>query len=340
MTAPLILRKLTLTVLLSQCLILNGTWSFAQEENEGSDPIVQNPPEGKVPSALIHLSPSTPYAFVVDKELRTLTLWKNSRVPSLVAAYPTDMGKNKGNKLYQGDHKTPEGIYFFQETYQQPYLDFSLYGKRAFTMDYPNFFDRMEKKTGGGIWLHAIPDTKSLTRGSRGCVVVRNDVIEKLKDYIELRKTPVIVRNKVTYITPNEWANRRKVAQDWLEAWRKSWESKDLAEYISYYDEEFKSSGMGLKQWRKFKESLNDKYSFIKVDIDNLDIFRNGDQYIFRFNQTYQSDKNRDFGEKYLYVLDRKEGLEKDLKIVGEEWNPLKKPPTTISASRSSQDKG
>lgn len=348
LTAPLILRKLTLAAFLLPCLILSGSWSFAQEDSDEadthadsqSDPVVQNPPAGKVPSALVNLAPSTNYAFVVDKELRTITLWKNSKVPSLVAAYPTDMGKNKGNKLYQGDHKTPEGIYFFLETYQQPYLDFSLYGKRAFTMDYPNFFDRMEKKTGGGIWLHAIPDTKSLTRGSRGCVVVRNDVIEKLKEYIELRRTPIIVQNKVSYITPTEWAKRKKGAESWLETWRKSWESKDLAAYIEHYDEDFKSSGMGFKQWRKFKESLNEKYSFIKIDVDNIDIFKNGDQYIFRFNQTYHSDKNQDFGEKYLYVLDRKDGEEELLKIVGEEWNPLKaKPTTTISASGSSPDK-
>lgn len=336
--------KLISVSLLLFCFILNGSFSsVAYGEEKGSqdseeehvlDPVVQHPPIGKIPSALVHLSEKTTHALVVDKELRTLTLWKNSKVPSLVAAYPTDMGKNKGDKLFQGDHKTPEGIYFFQETYEQPYLDFSLYGKRAFTMNYPNFFDRIEKKTGGGIWLHAIPDTISLNRGSRGCVVVRNEVIEHLKGYIELRTTPIIVQNKVAYISPTEWSAQKSILTSWLDGWKKAWESKDIESYISHYDDNFKTLGMNLKQWKSFKENLNSKYSFIKVELEKVDIFKNRDQYIFRFSQNYESDQNQDFGEKYLYV----EGEAGQLKILGEDWTPIKHS-TTITASQAPQDK-
>jgi murein L,D-transpeptidase YafK len=298
------------------------------------DPVVQNPPEGKVPQTLVSLSSDTHYAFVVDKAKRTLTLWKNSKIPSLVAAYPTDMGKEKGNKLYRGDSRTPEGIYFFQQTYQQPYLDFELYGQRAFTMDYPNFFDRREKKTGGGIWLHAIPDTKSLNRGSRGCVVVRNDVIDKLKVYIELKKTPVIVQNQVDYLSPEEWLKQQSDKTAWLKNWKEAWESKNIDAYMAFYGNDFKSSGMDLKHWKKFKESLNEKYQFIKVALHKADIFKNRDQYIFRFAQDYQSDQNHDVGVKYLYVKDENGTL----KILGEDWNRADTT-TTLSSSETPPDR-
>lgn len=308
---------------------------------ESPDPVVQIPPPGKVPRALVMFSSATSYAFVVDKNLRTLSLWKNSKVPSLVAAYPTDMGKNKGNKLYQGDHKTPEGIYFFQESYKQPYLDFSQYGQRAFTMDYPNFFDRRENKTGSGIWLHAIPDSKSLTRGSRGCVVVRNNVIEKLEQYVELKRTPIIVQNEVEYISPATWWEQKKEVEAWLKNWKKSWESKNLDNYISFYHSEFKSLGMSVEKWREYKAELNKKYSFIKVNLDQIDVFKNGNQYIFRFLQDYSSDQNQDFGEKFLYVSDiLKENSKKDLKILSEQWFPAKKATQKITASDSSADQG
>lgn len=296
-----------------------------------ADPIVQVPPEGMLPKALVQLSSSTQYAFVVDKELRTLTLWKNGDTPTLVVAHPSDMGKNKGNKSYQGDHKTPEGIYFFQETFEQPNLDYNLYGNRAFTMDYPNFFDRLEKKTGSGIWLHAIPNEQTLSRGSRGCVVVRNEVIDQLKSYINLKKTPIIVQNKVEYITPKEWKENHDQHLKWLESWKTAWEAKDLTNYMSYYDDSFKALGMDWAKWKSFKENLATKYSYIKVGMDDVDIFKNNGQFIFRFNQSYQSDRTQDFGEKILYVQDR----DGQLKILNESWSETKGPVLTSGSSKN-----
>tara|TARA_Y100001958_G_C21239821_1_gene567176 strand:+ start:2545 stop:3588 length:1044 start_codon:yes stop_codon:yes gene_type:complete len=305
------------------------------------DPTVQTPPLGKIPRVIAELSPQTKFAFVVDKALRTLSLWKNAQVPSLFAAYPTDMGRKPGNKLYRGDYKTPEGIYFFQETFTQPYLDFSLYGRRAFTMNYPNYFDLLQNKTGSGIWLHAIPDTQSLNRGSKGCVVVRNNVIEKLKKYIQLKNTPIVVQDKVDYIPPKEWSQQNHSLNQWLAEWKKAWESKNLEEYISYYSEDFKSLGMNKTKWKKYKDELNSKYKFIRVELENTDILKHNDQYIFRFQQKYQSDENQDFGEKYLYV----KSVDGKLKILSEQWRALpsakstsEKTPTVLASGRKKDD--
>lgn len=328
-------------------LLLTHGISLAEEtaqkesvsEKALKDPIVQTPPLGKIPRVLVNLSKKTKFAFVVDKDLRTLSLWKNAQVPSLFAAYPTDMGKKPGNKLYQGDYKTPEGIYFFQETYEQPNLDFNLYGQRAFTMDYPNYFDRLENKTGGGIWLHAIPDSQSLNRGSRGCVVVRNQVIEKLKNFIELGKTPVIVQDKVDYISVSDWKDQRNKKELWLKEWKQAWESKKIDDYISFYHENFKALGMGKNNWKKYKEELNGKYSFIKVEVEDMDIFKHDDQFIFRFTQKYESNSNKDLGEKILYV----QSVDGQLKILSEQWRELDSPSNAqrvLSSNDSSENPG
>jgi murein L,D-transpeptidase YafK len=296
------------------------------------DPLVVAPPTGKLPRPLVGLSPNSPYALVVDKSLRTMTVWKwTGEQPSLVASYPTDIGQNDGDKASEGDRKTPEGVYFFQSIREKVELNFSLYGNRAYTTDYPNYFDRLEKKTGTGIWLHAVPDSQSLWRGSKGCVVVRNKVIDELVPYITLKSTPMIVESKVDYLTPEEWQGERSKIMAWVEKWRAAWETKNIDQYISYYKDSFKSMRMNKSRWKKYKSILAANYKFIKVGLDNVQVFKHGDKFMFRFLQRYESDRKQDFGEKFLYVQDNKEGMG----IVGEEWVPRNEANLASSAEAS-----
>lgn len=298
-----------------------------KETTQKADPIVQVPPEGKLPRALVALTQSSPYALLVDKSTRTLSVWKwNNDKPTLVSAFPTDIGRNNGDKLAEGDHKTPEGVYFFQSIKQKEELDFNLYGIRAFTTDYPNYFDRLDKKTGTGIWLHAVPDTVSLWRGSRGCVVVRNKVIDEITQYISLRTTPMVVQMNVEYMEPAQWKSEREKIFAWLEKWRKAWETKDLDHYMGFYNENFNSLGMNKVKWRRYKRTLGEKYSFIKVNLSDIQAFKHQGKFMIRFLQHYESDQKQDFGEKVLYVQDAMNGMG----IVGEEWFAKR---TNLSAS-------
>jgi len=300
-----------------------------------ADPVVQIPPEGRLPRALVALSPSSPYALVVDKSQRTLTLWKwNGEHPSLVKAFPTDIGRNDGNKTSEGDRRTPEGVYFFQSVRDKDQLDFSLYGVRAYVTDYPNYFDRLEKKTGTGIWLHAIPDSQTLWRGSKGCVVVRNKVIEELSPYIQLRATPMVVQSRVDYLTPEDWQAEREKLFSWIEKWRTAWEAKDLDKYMEYYDEAFRSNGMNKTKWRAYKTALTEKYSYIKVNLKEVQAFKHQGKFMIRFLQQYESDQKQDFGEKILYIQDSTKGLG----IVGEVWQ-AKAQPSLASSNTGSPEK-
>lgn len=300
--------------------------TYAQQELEANvtaqDPQAVTPPEGQVPANLIKLGRGqafSKFALIADKATRTLSVWENKDgVPVFLEAHPMDIGKKEGNKTVQNDHRTPEGIYFPQTILEGQQLNYEEYGVRAFPLDYPNFFDQREKKTGYGIWLHAIPPSKTLMRGSRGCVVVRNDIIKKLSSFIELKKTPFIITDKVDYMAVNEFKEQKKMIEDWLEQWKNSWQNKDIENYITNYGEDFKSLGMKKSVWKRFKVELNEKYDSISVNIINPIILTKGDMYYVRFLQEYVSNKKQDFGAKTLFIKKRNGKLE----IIGEEWRP------------------
>lgn len=297
--------------------------SIDSHENK-PEPTAQIPPQDMIPDGLIlpgKGSAYSQYTFVADKFRRTLTIWKfDGNTVQFVVAYPIDMGKKEGDKFLSGDLKTPEGIYFFQERLSGSELNFQEYGQMALTMDYPNYFDKRERKTGHGIWLHAVPDTKTLYRGSRGCLVVRNEVIPKLNKFVTLKKTPILVFNKVNYISRQELQSSRQKITQLIENWRKSWTDQNIEAYIEFYGENFKSLGMNKRRWKRYKQSLNEKYNTISVAVNMPIIYKHNDELVVRFLQDYQSDTLSDFGEKSLYL--KRNSTTEDFKIYGEEWQP------------------
>lgn len=315
-------KLLTLWVALS-CALIGVAHSETLLDEKHADPAPLTPPSDQVPSGLIKLGTNeafSEYAFIMDKSTRTLSVWRNNNGKvELVTVHPADVGRKSGNKMAVGDHRTPEGIYFFRQHLDDQTLNLDgvqSFVTPAFTTDYPNFFDRFERKTGTGIWLHTIPNEISLTRGSRGCIVVRSDVLKSLGSYIHLDETPILITNKVDYARPSELESKRQQLMTWLENWRTSWESKSLDSYMEHYHPSFSALRMSKDLWRKYKESLALKYGFIKVQIREPAIYVHQNTAVIRFFQIYQSDKTADFGEKTLYVkLDGDKPT-----ILGEQW--------------------
>lgn len=259
------------------------------------------------------------FVFVVDKSARKLTIYeRNGKQIRKVNEFPADMGKSTGNKTRRDDYKTPEGIYFLQKKLTQPVIPQSLYGDLAFTTNYPNLFDQRESKTGSGIWLHAVPDNVPLTRGSRGCVVVRNNVIKQIAEYVKLGETPILIFNKVEYITEAEHEKRREEVSTYLNSWIKNWESMNVENYISFYDTKFQAPGFDYKAWKNHKTGLKEKYKYIKVQLYQPYILLNHEQLIVKALQRYESDQFTDYGVKTIYALKGKDGW----KIIREEWVP------------------
>lgn len=305
-----------LLTVLTGALLIAPLHTQAQSDAESSQTDKQ-----LVPAGLVQLPPHSnyysPYAFVVDKKARTLSVWQQTgNGLKLVSHFPADLGKSVGDKKNRGDFKTPEGVYFLQDRLDEAALDFKLYGKRAFVTDYPNFFDRMEGKTGDGIWLHAVPDEVPLTRGSRGCVVVRNDVILDLTQYVKLGRTPILIQNKTDMTPTTSLSEATSKLTTWLQEWRSAWEAKDINAYIAKYGEEFQSMKMNREQWRDYKNRLNGQYKTIAVRMSKPAIFNDRDRTVVRFLQEYTSDQHSDFGEKVLFLKNGKNGYQ----IVGETW--------------------
>ncbi len=104
--------------------------------------------------------------------------------------YPSIHGEKEGDKLVQGDLKTPEGVYFVRGKIQVP-LDFEMYGDHAYPLNYPNPIDILRGKTGGGIWIHSKgnPIEGQVTQG---CVAIDLADIKALDKYLQAG-TPVVI---------------------------------------------------------------------------------------------------------------------------------------------------
>lgn len=283
------------------------------------------------PASLVRLGkggyfPNT--AIVVDKKSRTVAVWEGQDAGlAKVREYASDFGKNIGDKLAGGDYKTPEGIYFLQTMLEGEGLPFDKYGQRAFTTDYPNLFDRREGKTGNGIWIHAIPDTQSLERGSRGCVVVRNKSIMDISPFVRLKQTVMIIHDEVRYIEKDlAKANQEKI-QKWVQDWRVAWESKNISQYMEFYSSEFESMKMKKAQWKAYKSGLAEKYPSIQVQLSPPVAFEHKNQMVIRVLQKYKSETHEDFGEKTLY-LKNDNGT---WGIIAEQWEAAEATPAALS---------
>jgi murein L,D-transpeptidase YafK len=294
----------------------------------------QNVTEGLLPSSLLQISETeafSRYVLLVDKEQRKLSVFeRNGEKVQMVQEYPADIGALGGNKTKRDDRRTPEGIYFLERKLTAPKIPFNLYGTMAFTTNYPNLFDQRENKTGSGIWLHAIPDTVPLTRGSRGCVVVRNEVIKKLEDYIKLKETPILIFDHVNYVNRDEHEKMRKELNAFVESWRQSWEAQDIDKYMTFYNPDFKAPGFNFDSWKAHKKSLKEKYEFIKVHLSQPYIIAHNDKLLVKTLQRYESNMHTDYGVKTIYAIKVPDGY----KIIREEWSPFNQKEVTAAIAK------
>jgi murein L,D-transpeptidase YafK len=310
------MKSITLAFLLG----LFASLFFGPEAFPGSKrvPPVQVPEASPVPASMLYIGERAPsYAFLVDKSAQRLHLYRqDADGPKLVKTFVCATGENSGGKKSRGDKRTPEGVYFFNRVIESKNLS-SIYGIRAFPMDYPNFLDRMDYLRGDGIWLHGT-DKPLTPYSTNGCIVLDNRDVAELSQYIRFKQTPIIVEEKTVYTTLKELNEERARFRALLAEWKKSWETKQLDGYMSFYSKDFQSKGLNWKRWRDYKYRLNQQYKTIQITIDPLTILKHNRNVVAVFFQSYQSDRYRNEGTKRLYLI--KEAS--DWKIIGEEWNP------------------
>jgi len=276
----------------------------------------------KLPNEILQISDDPEIKssiMIADKTERKLYFFESEETLTAPLSYEIDIGKKDGAKTKRNDKKTPEGIYLLQKKMTQPEIPYDQYGSLAFTTDYPNVFDKFENKTGDGIWLHSVPDKVPLNRGSKGCVVLRNDSIQKLSDLIALNKSHLIINAKTDWVDSDVHTAKKNKVVAWLATWKDYWQKQDLENYSKMYSDDFSAPSFNKKSWLKHKEKLKGIYSTITIDFSKPSIFHTKNQYLIKFVQNYSSDMHQDKGIKTLYLIENGD----DLQILREEWSKL-----------------
>ncbi len=282
----------------------------------------------EIPSAFISLGAYLPtHAIVVEKNLHKLSVFKMLTNGSyvIVKSYLAITGKEQGDKKFRGDNRTPEGIYFIVGQKEGSHLvqkwgnQAKKYGPRAFVLDYPNIFDKRQRKTGSGIWIHGVDSNDRMQRpfDTEGCVALKNEDVLDITQYVSEYQTPVVIVDEMQVVSHDSLLKERNKVNDMIQSWRRSWEDSEFEKYLGYYSENFQSLGKNKEGWYELKQKLSKlRKGEIKVEISQPKILSFRNQLLVEFLQKYSSPDKEDFGRKYLYL--RKEG--NDYKIIAEKW--------------------
>ncbi len=248
-----------------------------------------------IPRSLIELNERQKYAIVVDLESSRLYLFENHEgTPHLHDDFYVTIGKNGIGKYVEGDQKTPTGVYFITGFIEQEELP-DLYGEGAFPLNYPNAWDIRHNRTGYGIWLHGTPSGTYTRppRDSNGCVIVSNQDFKRLSNYISIGETPVILARNIDWLRHDDWQDKRRQFENFVEQWRKDWESRDANRYLSHYSKSFSGLGNDYQSWVNYKRRVNPSKRYIRVNLTDTSMFLYPgveDLLVVTFLQDYSSD--------------------------------------------------
>lgn len=257
-----------------------------------------------------HGEPLSDIVVAVDKKTNQLHLTKyNEGRLDIYQTFRATMGQRVGDKMIEGDLKTPEGIYEFLFRSQAPNLK-PIFGPLAIYVSYPNVMDKNGSKTGFDILIHGTDDPSRLEKkfDSKGCVVLDNENVKLVSDTIQLKDTKVIITRDFSQV---QNPARLPKAKAFFTRWINAWSNKDLDVYIDSYADEYRSDGMTRAQFAKYKDSLNKKYGTIKVTAENVRYYFHEKYDLITFTQNYDSTfpngtpAYRGTSRKNLYIQER-----------------------------------
>ncbi|EKA8521259.1 murein L,D-transpeptidase [Campylobacter coli] len=210
-----------------------------------------------------------------------------------------------GDKQVEGDLKTPVGFYELGRKFNpgDPY-----YGPFAFATTYPNLLDKVQGKTGGGIWIHGYPldGTRLDEFKTRGCIALFNENLEEFAKVVQDKKVFAMTEEKEKVRAKKE--DIAALLAD-LFAWKLAWTDSDINTYLNFYDEkQFKRfDKIKFEQFASMKKSIfsrkeDKKIKFSDINISPYPNVENETMYRISFYEDYYT-KNYQFkGDKILYV--------------------------------------
>jgi murein L,D-transpeptidase YafK len=210
---------------------------------------------------------------------------------------PISIGKNGYGKELEGDKLTPIGVYRLTSFIEDQGLD-DFYGNGAFPLNYPNAHDRLQKRTGHGIWLHGLPkniDQRPLM-DSDGCVVVDNYSFDRLGDYIQTGATYIVMsEDDIKWESADTFPHQETSLSAAFEQWRSDWAAINNDAYLSHYGENFSDLTSDIQAWSTYKTRVNRGKTRISVETSDLSLIadpRDPQLVTARFYQSYRSNNH------------------------------------------------
>ncbi|SFV50097.1 putative periplasmic protein [hydrothermal vent metagenome] len=240
---------------------------------------------------------------ICDKNSSTLKLYQKDNNGKFILKneYNAFTGKNKGEKQYEGDLKTPVGIYNLVKKLSK--VD-SFYGPLAFVTSYPNLYDRYQNKKGHGIWIHGLPLHQKRDTFTKGCIAIDNDSIKCLSQEIDMSRTVLLIFENKEIIK-----NQKKeliTLASWLYKWRNAWKYNDIDTYLSFYAKDFKrANGMDIEDFSNYKRAIflrKQKKEIIFKDINIIPYPNHPDIFQITFYEKYQTPEYTFNGQKEILV--------------------------------------
>lgn len=248
------------------------------------------------------------YIIKCQKDMKNMDVYDTSRDKKLFTT-SVFTGEKDGDKQKEGDLKTPVGAYLLSQRITK--LD-PFYGPLAITTNYPNIFDKVQGKTGSGIWIHGLPEDEKRDEFTKGCIALDNQKIKKLDKTIN-------IDNSVLIISEHKFPRASKeditiILSD-IFKWRDAWKNSDISRYISFYNESFKrSNGQNLSEFKKYKTRLFKKEENKTIRFSNINIIpypnsRNKKLFKVVMDEYYAAGAYRFEGKKELYIEIKKDKI-------------------------------
>jgi hypothetical protein len=254
-----------------------------------------------LPSSIISL-PENENALLVEKKTQTLYIYSaKAKELSLEFKIPCSTGEIAGLKQKAGDKKTPEGVYFLKDEYEDKYLT-PVYGKKAFPTDYPNFMDKRTGKNGSAIWIHGT-NKELKPMDSNGCIALENSNILRIADYVNLDSTPIIMVEQIDEAKTATILNQKNDINRMLDQWLMAVEKESYHEYLSLYSPRYFPDISWWENWLEIRDELKElDYNFV-VKRENTGIYSHDGVFVVIFDYLLSiKNKTALLGKKKLFL--------------------------------------
>ena len=277
--------------------------------------------DAELPAYVIELPESVRDVFVADAGNAILYRFENEG-DGLSAGEETYMsvGLRGVGKERAWDRRTPLGIYFVVDQLDTSRLH-EKYGVTAFPLDYPNEWDRLNERTGDGIWVHGVlpGEEPRPPFDTDGCLALPNEDLAALEPLFVPLTTPVIVTREMAWSSEEVRRSVRDELRAAVDRWVASLAEADLHAYLSLYAEDFTYRGMSTAEWAALRLSSFERVGPQRVSIEDLLLLADPETeglFLSRFLQTTAGENGSVVRTKRLYWRRSADGR---LRIVAED---------------------